>query len=84
MVELTIPPVRFRQSKIDECMFYRVGNIYILYTGYSILVGPGEEELRRILAGTNVAGLDTTEAGEIKDLLGVNIYKVDSEIYHMS
>ena len=28
--------------------------------------------------------MDITEEGDIEDLLGVNIYKVDSETYHIS
>ena len=37
----------------------------------------------QIIDEITAAGLDITEEEYIKDFLGVNIYKVDSETYHM-
>ena len=42
-----------------------------------------EEEIRQIVYYINAAGLDITEEEYIKDLIGVNIDKVDSETYHI-
>ena len=53
--------------------------MYILYTDYYILLGPDEEKIRHIVADIKAAGLDINEQGAIKDFLGVNIDKVDSE-----
>ena len=37
--------VVFKQSKIDECVFYKGKVIYALYTDDSILVGPDPTEI---------------------------------------
>ena len=58
--------------------------IDILYTYYSILAGPEEEELRHIVADIKTAGLDITEEVDIQDFLRFRIDKVDSETYHLS
>ena len=39
----TSSAVGFRQRKVDECMFYRGGIIYILYTDDYILEVPDKE-----------------------------------------
>ena len=36
--KLTISAVRFRKSKIDECVFYWGEIMYVIYTDYSITV----------------------------------------------
>ena len=79
MGKITSSSVRFRQSNIDECVLYQGKSIYILYTDYSILEGPDEEELMQIVSDIKDYGLDITEKEYIEDFLGVNIYKVDSE-----
>ena len=58
--------------------------MYILYTAGNIIEGTDEEELRQIVADIKVPGLDITEERDIEDFLGVNIYKVESETYHLS
>ena len=63
--KLTSSADGFRQSKIDECVFYQIESIYILYTDNYILEGPDEEELRQIVAKIKVVGLDITEEGYI-------------------
>ena len=57
--------------------------MYILYTNGSMLAVPQEEDLRQLVAGIKVAGLDITKEGVIEDFLGVNIDKVYIETYHL-
>ena len=76
--KLTSSEFRFRQSKIDECMFYRGESMHILYTDDTIISGQNKEELRHILAEVKVEGLDITRDIYIEDLPGVNIDKVGS------
>ena len=75
--KLTSPEVGFRQSKYDECVFYKGKAVYMLYTDDSILAGPDEAELRDIVESIKSTGLDITEEGDLEDFLGVNIDKVD-------
>ena len=82
--KLTSPEVGFRQSKYDECVFYKGKAVYMLYTDDSILAGPDEAELRDIVESIRSTGLDITEEGDLEDFLGVNIDKVDEETYHLS
>ena len=37
--------IGFIQSEVDECVFFKDGNIYVLYTDDSILTGPKEKDL---------------------------------------
>ena len=50
----------------------------------SVLSGPDYEELRKILAETKSAGMYITKEGDIEYFLVVNIYKLDSDTYHLS
>ena len=63
MGKITSSSVRFRQSIIDKCVLYQGKSIYILYTDYSILEGPDEEELMQIVSDIKAAVLDITEEG---------------------
>ena len=45
--------------------------------------GTYDEELRHIVADIKETGLDITEEWYIEDYQGVNIYKVDSDTYHL-
>ena len=77
--------VGFKQSEHDECLFYKGKTIYLLYTDDSILAGPDEKELDKIVKQIADAGLDVTEAeGGLEDFLGVNIEQVDQGTYHLS
>ena len=65
--------LHFKQSKIDDCVFYRGSTMYVLYTDDSILAGPSEEEINDIIADIKSIGLDITEEGDIQDFLGIHI-----------
>lgn len=70
--------IGFKQSKVDECIYYRGSTIYALYTDDSILAGPDKEEIDRITHELrHKAKLDITVEGDIQDFLGVNIERQD-------
>ena len=71
----------FKQSKIDECLFYRGKTIYLLYTDDSILAGPDKDEITQIMKELKGAGLDITDEGNVEDFLGVNIDRKETEIH---
>ena len=71
----------FKQSKIDECLFYRGKTLYLLYTDDSILAGPDQQEINQIIKEIKEIGLDITEEGKIEDFLGVNIRREDHSIH---
>jgi hypothetical protein len=62
----------FTQSKHDECVFYYGSTIFLVYTDDTILLGPNQEEIERIvkLLGKN---FKVDDQGTLNDYLGVNI-----------
>jgi hypothetical protein len=70
--------IGFVRSKVDECVFYKDGYIYVFYTDDSILTGPKQEELDQIIQAMKDIGLDLTEEGDMADLLGVKIERMDN------
>ena len=43
MVNKLVNELGFKQSKVDECVFYRGQTIYVLNTDDSILAGPSKK-----------------------------------------
>jgi hypothetical protein len=81
--KLTSPRMGFVQSQYDECVFYHVKAIHVLYTDDSILAGQYEEELSVIIARIKRIGLDVTEEGDLGDFLGINIGRMNDHSYHL-
>ena len=67
-------------SQVDECVFYKVKTVYILYTDDSILAGPDPEEIEQVLKDLKKANLEVTDKGNIEDFLGVNIERMEGKI----
>ena len=70
-----IKEVGFKQSKVDDCVFYKNNTMYVLYTDDSIIAGPNKDEVEQIIEDISNAGLQITREGDIKDFLGINIKK---------
>jgi hypothetical protein len=81
---LRLKKVGFKQSDIDECVFYKGKSIYVLYTDDSILAGPDEKELDQIVRDMKGAGLDLTVEGDISDFLGVKISRQPDGSIHLT
>ena len=64
--------VGFTQTRIDECVFYRGKIIDVLYTDDSILAGPDNKELDKIVENLKAAGLKLAVEGNISDFLWRN------------
>ena len=65
--------VGFKQSIIDECVFYKEDMIYVLYIDDSILAGPSEQQIQATIKQMQEAGLQLTIEGDLEDFLGLNI-----------
>ena len=74
----------FKQSKVDECVFYRGHTLYIMYTDNSILAGPSEKEIYQIIKDLRKARLDLTIEGDLQYFLGVNIEKKKDGTIHLT
>ena len=75
LVDKLVKELGFKQSKIDECLFYKGSVLYALYTDDSILVGPDKSEIDGIIQDMIKVGLKITDEGTLEDFLGVNITK---------
>jgi hypothetical protein len=76
LTDKLINKVGFKQSKVDDCVFYKGNVIYVLYTDDSILAGPSQREIDSVIQQIKDAKLDITVEGDIQDFLGVNITKL--------
>jgi hypothetical protein len=62
----------FIQSRFDECVFYYGKIMFLVYTDDTILVGPDEKEIEKIV-NTLSKNFKVEDQGDLSDYLGVNI-----------
>ncbi|KAI2496051.1 hypothetical protein MHU86_18472 [Fragilaria crotonensis] len=85
LVDKLINDLGFKQSKVDECVFYRGKTLYVLYTDDSLLAGPDKDEIDRVIEDLkNKARLAITVEGDLADFLGVNIERKDDGTIHLT
>ena len=65
--------IRFTKSEIDECEFYRVSVMYILYTYDSTIAGPNQEYLEAVVSDQKKENLGVYMEVTIEEFLEVNI-----------
>jgi hypothetical protein len=75
----------FKQSKVDECVYYRGKTLYVLYTDDSLLAGPDENEIQQIIDELQTKSmLSITVEGDLADFLGVSIERKEDGTIHMT
>ena len=62
----------FKQSKVDECVFYRGTTVLLIYVDDGILCGQSASEIQTIIAELG-ALFNVTDEGEIDAYLGVKV-----------
>ena len=75
LVDKLTKELGFKQSAVDECLFYRGKVLYALYTDDSILAGPEKYQIDKIIKEMKEVKLNITDEGNVEDFLGVNIEK---------
>ena len=81
----TLKSLGFKQSKVDECVFYRGQTLYVLYTDDSLLAGPDKDEIDdSIRELQEKAKLSITVEGDLADFLGVSIDRRRDGTIHLS
>jgi hypothetical protein len=65
--------VGFKQSEVDECVFYKGDVLYILYTDESIIAGPDKDEIYKIIKKIQKTGLNITVEGDLQVFVGINM-----------
>ena len=76
--------IDFKQSEIDECVFYKGKVMYALYTDDSILAEPDPKEINDILRLIRNAKLDITDERSLEDFLGFNIDRKYDGVVHFT
>lgn len=85
LVTKLIKDLGFKQSAVDECVFYRGSTLYVLYTDDSLLAGPNKEEIETIIKELQTkAKLSITVEGDLSDFLGVSIERRSDGTIHLS
>ena len=85
LVKKLIEELGFKQSKVDECVFYRGRTMYVLYTDDSLLAGPDEKEIESIIRELQTKSkLTITVEGNLADFLGVSIDRRKNGTIHLS
>jgi hypothetical protein len=75
----------FKQSKVDECVYYRGKTLYVLYTDDSLLAGPDKDEIQQIIEELQTKSkLSITVEGDLADFLGVSIERKEDGTIHMT
>ena len=64
--------IGFKQSKVDECVFFRGNVIFIVYTDDGIFASPDKREVDKAIDEMK-QHFDMEDQGDITDYLGVNV-----------
>jgi hypothetical protein len=62
----------FKQSIVDNCVFYKGSPMLLVYVDDAIICGPSSKVIDEIIASLK-EDYDATDEGEIDDYLGVNV-----------
>ena len=84
LVDKLVNEVGMTQSTVDECVFYKGRTMYVLYTDDSIIAGPDEKEIKKVINDIKKAKLDITVEGDLQDFLGINIERRKDGTIHMT
>ena len=85
LVQKLVKELGFKQSSVDECVFYRGRTLYVLYTDDSLLAGPDAKEIDSIIRELrSKAKLDITVEGDLADFLGVSIDRKKDGSIHLT
>ena len=85
LVRKLVAKLGFKQSKVDECVFYRGNVLYVLYTDDSLIAEPDPDEIDQVIQELqNKAKLSITVEGDLADFLGVNIERKEDDTIHLS
>jgi hypothetical protein len=76
--------INFKQSIIDDCVFYRDDLIFIVYVDNGIFLGSSDEQLRSIINKLQNLKLSIEDQGHPADYVGVDIKKLKDGIIELS
>lgn len=69
----------FKQSKVDQSVFYKGETIFILYVDDGILIGPNSTEINEIIKSLK-RDYNLTDEGELNEYLGIKVEKIKGKL----
>ncbi|KAL7460275.1 hypothetical protein ACHAXS_000738 [Conticribra weissflogii] len=76
--------IAFKQSKVNECVFYLNDVIFLVHIDYGIFVGRTDEQLESIICEIKSTGLDVEYQGYPAGYVGMNILKHANGTYEFT
>lgn len=76
--------IGFKQSQVDECLYYRGSTMFLLYVDDGILIGPDMDDIKSVFTQLKKLKYDITDEGDLKDYLGVDIQRYKNGTVHLS
>jgi len=76
--------IGFKQSLVDECMFYRGDIIFIVYVDDGIFMGKSDEQITAAIEELRSLQLNIEDQGHPADYVGVNIKKHKDGTYELT
>jgi hypothetical protein len=74
----------FKQSSVNECVYYRNASILLCYVDDMILIDPSNNEIDKIIKQLRDLNFDVQDEGQIEDFLGVRIQQRQDGTIKMS
>jgi hypothetical protein len=74
----------FKQSSVDECVYYRNASILLCYVDDMILIDPSDKEIDKIIQQLRDLNFDVQDEGQIEDFLGIRIQQRKDGTIEMS
>ncbi|GFH44538.1 hypothetical protein CTEN210_01012 [Chaetoceros tenuissimus] len=81
--------IGFKQSTIDECVFYKGNVIFFVYVDDGCFVGPNKDEIDQAIADLKNPDIakneyDIEDRGDLADYLGINFTKLEGNKLKMT
>jgi hypothetical protein len=76
--------INFKQSLIDDCVFYRDDVIFIVYVDNGIFLGPLDQQLHDIINKLRNLKLSIEDQGHSADYVGVSIKKLKNSVIKLT
>jgi hypothetical protein len=76
--------INFRQSLIDDCVFYRGDIIFMVYVDDGIFIGSDDSQLKGVIKELQDLNLKIEDQGHPADYVGVNIRKLKNGSYEFT
>jgi hypothetical protein len=79
-----VTSIGFQLSTINDCVFFRVDIIFMVYVDNGIFIGNYDSQLKEAIREIQALGLNNKEQGHPDDYVGVNIKRIKDGSYEFT